>query len=394
MSFTINGKYINHDRFQNYKFTLINNENWWYRDMRYQEDWFEISNKIYDSLLKNSSKNNDNKYYVNQKNDKYDYVIHCLDDNKFYYVKRKIKKQGILVVFEGLDNSGKSFFSNEIKNNFKKDKVVIIKFPNHDTNTGKEIDKYLKGEKEFNNDTITELFKQNRIEQQLLIKDLLNHEKIVILERYIASGIAYRMLRNSNINNLEIINDLFDDESQNLIKPDIQFNFIRNDDIIINQNIYERYELLKQPQQQQINTIFNNVAKIINDNSKFGYVRYNRIIIDNSIKLKNDNINYIVTTMKFLRKICTSYDIENIKKSCDKVKLKCVQQYKTHIYHTYNFIKIDEVDIEKNNQCKHHIENIFNNNCSSDISDNGNDNDESDVKHRKKLKYNNKRHRN
>lgn len=63
----------------------------------------------------------------------------------------------MLISFEGGDRSGKTTQIELLKKNIEEmnKKVVTLKHPNRATESGKVIDKYLKKELEFSNDTIT-----------------------------------------------------------------------------------------------------------------------------------------------------------------------------------------------------------------------------------------------
>jgi dTMP kinase len=70
--------------------------------------------------------------------------------------------RGKLVVFEGLDRSGKSTQSKLLHENLENS--VLVRFPNRETTTGKIIDTYLKGTQDLCDEAIHLLFSANRWE--------------------------------------------------------------------------------------------------------------------------------------------------------------------------------------------------------------------------------------
>jgi dTMP kinase len=67
----------------------------------------------------------------------------------------------------------------------------LIQFPNRESETGKQIDKYLKGEITMDDRDIHQLFSDNRHELKDEIITLLNKGINVICDRYAYSGVAY-----------------------------------------------------------------------------------------------------------------------------------------------------------------------------------------------------------
>ena len=102
-------------------------------------------------------------------------------------------KRGVFAVFEGLDFSGKTTQSKLLYNKLNETnmKSVHMRFPDRDTDIGKIIDKYLKGEIKLNDQTIHLLFSANRWELMDKIENYLKTGVNVIVDRYSYSGIAY-----------------------------------------------------------------------------------------------------------------------------------------------------------------------------------------------------------
>ena len=100
-----------------------------------------------------------------------------------------------LIVIEGLDRSGKSTQTSKLVERLEDTgrSVKLIKFPDRTTSIGKLIDQYLKScEYKLSDESIHLLFSANRWELHDKIIDLLTKQsKIVVLDRYVYSGVAY-----------------------------------------------------------------------------------------------------------------------------------------------------------------------------------------------------------
>jgi len=126
----------------------------------------------------------------------------------------------MFIVFEGIDNSGKTTVLDYIASILRSSgySVYRISFPIRTSLTGQLIDRYLKGEIDIRPSVITNLFYYNRIEHQDKLAELIDTYDFVLCDRYIYSGICYTKL--SYVNTLE---SLIKRES-NLIIPDIVFH--------------------------------------------------------------------------------------------------------------------------------------------------------------------------
>ncbi len=106
-----------------------------------------------------------------------------------------------IIVFEGIDQSGKGTQSKLFVNRLKDMgfKVEYIHF--HDVNTpiGKEIQLFLEGKREYNPIVRQLLYTANRYERNKDIGNYLQEMDFVIIDRYIPSGLAYGM-----VNGLEL----------------------------------------------------------------------------------------------------------------------------------------------------------------------------------------------
>lgn len=105
-------------------------------------------------------------------------------------------ESGKLIAFEGLDKSGKSTQAEMLSSYFRSKNIShkVVRFPCRTIETGKILDRYLKGqlpELENNIEATHLLFAANRWELVETIKQWLNEGIHVILDRYSISGIVY-----------------------------------------------------------------------------------------------------------------------------------------------------------------------------------------------------------
>jgi dTMP kinase len=100
---------------------------------------------------------------------------------------------GVLIVFEGLDQSGKETQARRLRQWFESRgrQVESLAFPDYATPIGQEIWKGLHGEREFGPDTIQLLLIANRHEWKPAIQAWLAAGRVVICDRYLASSVAY-----------------------------------------------------------------------------------------------------------------------------------------------------------------------------------------------------------
>jgi dTMP kinase len=104
-----------------------------------------------------------------------------------------MSRAGALIVFEGLDQSGKQTQAETLR-----EWVIargrasrLLSFPDYDTPIGSEISKALHGERDYAADTLQLLYIANRYEKRAAIEAALADGTIVVCDRYLASSIAY-----------------------------------------------------------------------------------------------------------------------------------------------------------------------------------------------------------
>ena len=100
---------------------------------------------------------------------------------------------GILIAFEGLDQSGKQTQAERLKAELgqRGRAAVLLDFPSYATHIGKEIDEGLHGGRDYAADVMQLLYVANRYEKKPYIETLLGSGTVVICDRYLASSIAY-----------------------------------------------------------------------------------------------------------------------------------------------------------------------------------------------------------
>jgi dTMP kinase len=100
---------------------------------------------------------------------------------------------GLLIAFEGLDQSGKQTQAERLKAavEARGRTAVLLDFPSYETPIGREIGAALQGQRDYAADTMQLLYVANRHEKKPRIETLLAAGTIVICDRYLASSIAY-----------------------------------------------------------------------------------------------------------------------------------------------------------------------------------------------------------
>ncbi len=99
----------------------------------------------------------------------------------------------MLIVFEGLDQSGKETQARRLRARLERDgrRVQSLSFPEYDTPVGREIRQALDGARDFTPDVMQLLYVANRLEFRPQIDRWLAAGDIVVCDRYCASSIAY-----------------------------------------------------------------------------------------------------------------------------------------------------------------------------------------------------------
>jgi dTMP kinase len=100
---------------------------------------------------------------------------------------------GLLIAFEGLDQSGKETQAARLRDHFAGAgrQVRALSFPDYETPIGREIRAALDGTRDFAADTLQLLYIANRHEYREAIEGWLAAGDVVVCDRYRASSVAY-----------------------------------------------------------------------------------------------------------------------------------------------------------------------------------------------------------
>jgi dTMP kinase len=100
---------------------------------------------------------------------------------------------GALVVFEGLDQSGKQTQAELLRDRLKAGgrKSRLVSFPDYGTQIGEEIARALQGEREYGPDVMQLLYVANRYERKPDLMRWLEGGLVLVCDRYTASSVAY-----------------------------------------------------------------------------------------------------------------------------------------------------------------------------------------------------------
>ncbi len=100
---------------------------------------------------------------------------------------------GYLIVFEGLDQSGKQTQAELLRDRLKDEgwKARLVSFPDYGTTIGEEIARALQGEREYGADVMQLLYIANRYERKPDLQRWLDGGLVLVCDRYVASSIAY-----------------------------------------------------------------------------------------------------------------------------------------------------------------------------------------------------------
>ena len=100
---------------------------------------------------------------------------------------------GMLIAFEGLDQSGKQTQAELLRDHLKEvgRKSRLVSFPDYGTSIGEEIARALQGERDYGPEVMQLLYVANRYERKPDLQRWLDGGLILVSDRFPASSIAY-----------------------------------------------------------------------------------------------------------------------------------------------------------------------------------------------------------
>jgi len=100
---------------------------------------------------------------------------------------------GLLIAFEGLDQSGKQTQAEMLRDRLKEEgrKSRLVSFPDYGTSIGEEIARALTGERDYEPDVMQLLYVANRYERKSDLGRWIDGGLILVCDRYTASSVAY-----------------------------------------------------------------------------------------------------------------------------------------------------------------------------------------------------------
>jgi dTMP kinase len=101
--------------------------------------------------------------------------------------------RGLLIAFEGLDQSGKQTQAETLAARLSSGGRTVrqLSFPDYDTPIGSEIGRALQGEREYGPDVMQLLYVANRYERKNEVIRARIAGEVIICDRYLASSVAY-----------------------------------------------------------------------------------------------------------------------------------------------------------------------------------------------------------
>ena len=101
--------------------------------------------------------------------------------------------RGLLIAFEGLDQSGKQTQTELLRDRLTERgrPVRLFSFPDYDTVIGAEIGRALRGERLYGPDAMQLFYVANRYEWKQEMVDAMEAGTILLCDRYLASSVAY-----------------------------------------------------------------------------------------------------------------------------------------------------------------------------------------------------------
>ena len=154
--------------------------------------------------------------------------------------------RGLLIVFEGLDKSGKSTQVGLLMKQLETSKVDSLRldFPDRSTEIGQLINRVLSKQLKLPSQSEHLLFSANRWERNGLILESLTQKRTVVLDRYAYSGVAYTAAKG------EKDREELKNPDRGLVRPDMVFYLYIDPEVAqlrgdYGKEVYEKVEFQK-----------------------------------------------------------------------------------------------------------------------------------------------------
>ena len=190
-----------------------------------------------------------------------------------------------IIVFEGIEGSGKSLHIKNVENYFKSKKIKYIKFrePGGSKNSEKIRKILLNKQSNFKNLTDLFLYMASRNENYNYIIKKNFRKRIILIDRFTDSTIAYQHFgMNIDKKIINLLNKLI----LKKIKPNFTFlNIVNKKNLIlrlkkrVNKNRYDKFNYLF------YNKVQKGFLKLANNKKKYMIIDSNKSVYDNKLKI-------------------------------------------------------------------------------------------------------------
>ena len=163
----------------------------------------------------------------------------------------------VLIIFEGLDNCGKTTLANMIKNFYLSNGVAAEISKEFETNIGMEL-KNMAAAGTLDPIIKTFLFATDRYIRMKNISEEEYQTKILLFDRYVPSAIAYRMAENVDKKWVETINSIFP-------KADLGFFIDISPEESVKRNTNSKFNIISTP--EHLKKVRDSYLSILDENN-------------------------------------------------------------------------------------------------------------------------------
>lgn len=124
-------------------------------------------------------------------------------------IMRRTSRMGLLIGIEGIDAAGKRTQTELLVGWLRKNGIStdVASFPDYSTNIGKEIGGFLRGGREYPAEVRHILFAANRWEDKRKLESMLAKNRVVLVDRYSESNLAYGVANGLRLDWLRSLED-------------------------------------------------------------------------------------------------------------------------------------------------------------------------------------------